>query len=146
MEEYYVVGGCHYRRDYKWIAYPLSSSPHGGIWNKLPKFYHDYAEEKRKRWTEETKKDQDKRANDFFRNFERFFNGFYGFDSGEEPEKAEPDYPFCVFGLKKSSSKDDLKKAYRKSILESHPDKGGTAEAFRKVQEAWECIKSKFWN
>jgi len=48
------------------------------------------------------------------------------------------DYPESVFGLKKSNSQEDMKKAYRKAMLNSHPDKGGDPEEFRKYREAWE--------
>ena len=79
------VGGCLYPAGYRSIAYPLYSSPHGGIWKTLPS-----------------------------------------------------DYPYCVFGLKKSSSDEDMKSAYRKSVLKAHPDRGGSNELFRKVRGAWE--------
>tara|TARA_R110000823_G_scaffold40245_12_gene106992 strand:+ start:758 stop:1201 length:444 start_codon:yes stop_codon:yes gene_type:complete len=139
---FYTVGGCRYSVNHRWISQPLSSSPHGGIFNKIPKYYQDYQDEitRRRREREAAEEqEQDKRANDFFK---RFF-GFYGFDSEEkEPEKINPDYPYNVFGLKKSASNDDMKKAYRKSILKEHPDRGGTNEGFRRIQEAWEYFKS----
>lgn len=136
-----IVGGCRYPANYRWISYPLSSSPHGGIFNRKPKYYQDYEDEIRKqrqRQEEAERQRQDKRANDFFK---RFF-GFFGFDEEEKPK--EPDYPYSVFGLKRSASDEDMKRAYRKSVLKSHPDKpGGSNEAFRKVQEAWEYFRSR---
>ncbi len=42
------------------------------------------------------------------------------------------------FGLKKSSSDDDIKKKYRELILKFHPDKGGDEKQFIKIQEEWE--------
>ena len=138
---YYIVGGCRYPRNHRWISQPLASSPHGGIFNKIPKYYQDYENEiKRRRQEREQNEtdERDKNAEDFFK---RFF-GFYGFDSEEkEPEKINPEYPYSVFGLKKSASNDDMKKAYRKSVLKSHPDKGGTNEAFRRIQDAWNYFK-----
>ncbi len=142
------VGGCWYKRGYQSIAYPLSSSPHGGIWKTPPKYYKDYEEELKERLKRDkenrearNKEYNEKKARDFW---SKFFGGFFGFDTEEtEPEKLEPDYPYSVFGLKKSASNEDMKKAYRKSVLKEHPDKGGTAEGFRKIQEAWEYFKEK---
>ena len=146
--DYYIVSGCRYSIYHRWISQPLDSSPHGGIFKVLPKFYQDYEElmRKLKREKEQAEKEtRDKRANDFFK---RFFGGFYGWDSNDldEPkEKKDPNYPFNVFGLKRSASDDDVKKAYRKSVLKTHPDKpGGSNEAFRKIQEAWEYFTSSF--
>jgi len=146
--DYYIVSGCRYSWNHRFISQPLSSSPHGGIFKVLPKFYQDYEELIRKLKREKEKQEQenrDKRNNDFFK---RFFGGFYGWDSNDldEPkEKLDPDYPYNVFGLKKSASQDDVKKAYRKSVLKTHPDKpGGSNEAFRKIQEAWEHFTSFF--
>ena len=137
-----IVGGCRYPANYRWISYPLSSSPHGGIFNRKPKYYQDYEDEIRKqrqRQAEQQQKEQDERANDFFK---RFFGFFGGYEEEEKPK--EKDYPYSVFGLKRSASDEDMKRAYRKSVLKSHPDKpGGSNEAFRKVQEAWEYFRSR---
>lgn len=138
----YVVGGCRYSKNHRWIAYPLSSSPHGGIWKQRPKYYQDYEDELNKQRKERERREKEKSDKEKENFFKRFFGGFYGFDSEQpEPETLEPDYPYNVFGLKKSASSDDMKKAYRKSLLKEHPDKGGTNEGFRKIQEAWEYFK-----
>jgi len=55
-------------------------------------------------------------------------------DFGENDDE----YPYSVFGLKRSSSDEDMKKAYRDAMLKSHPDKGGDVEEFRMYREAWE--------
>ena len=49
-----------------------------------------------------------------------------------------------IFKIKKSSSEEDFKKQYKKLILKHHPDKGGDASMFIKIQEAWESIKLRF--
>lgn len=49
-----------------------------------------------------------------------------------------------VFKIKKSSSEEDFKQAYRKLILQNHPDKGGDSKVFINIQEAWERIKVHF--
>ena len=63
--------------------------------------------------------------------------GFFGFEAREDTP-PEPDYPYSVFGLPRCSSDDDVKRAYREAVLKAHPDKGGDAELFRRVREAWE--------
>lgn len=139
-----IVGGCRYSKNHKWISQPLSSSPHGGIFRSRPKYYQDYADEIRKQKERQERYEQekqDKKANDFFK---RFFGFFGGYDEEEKP--LAPDYPYSVFGLKRSASDDDMKRAYRKSVLKSHPDKpGGSNEAFRKIQEAWDYFRSKLY-
>ena len=126
MKGYFNVGGCWYARGYEWIAYPYQSFPHGGVFNKLPDFYQDY-ERERKQARE--KKEQRKYA-----------KGFFGFN--EDPPKKDNHYPYSVFGLSRSASDDDMKKAYRKSVMKAHPDKGGTPELFRKIREAWDYFKN----
>jgi hypothetical protein len=43
-----------------------------------------------------------------------------------------------TLGLEPSATVAEIKRAYRKRALETHPDRGGTAEEFRKVQSAYE--------
>jgi len=47
-----------------------------------------------------------------------------------------------VLGLKRSSSQEEIKQAFRKKAMETHPDKGGDPAEFRKVREAYECLIS----
>ena len=47
---------------------------------------------------------------------------------------------YTLFGVSPEVSEDELKRAYRKALRESHPDHGGTAEHFARVQEAWEAL------
>ena len=147
---YTIVGGCRYPKNYRWISQPLYSSPHGGEFIKLSQNYQDYQdtieriiqERKRKR-EEQYKKYNEDKARKFW---EEYFGGFFSAESDSEfsQEEKNSDYPYNVFGLKKSASNDDVKKAYRKSILKSHPDKpGGSADVFRKVQSAWEYFKAR---
>ena len=44
----------------------------------------------------------------------------------------------AVLKVERSSSGEDVKKAYKKLALKHHPDKGGSADEFRKVNEAME--------
>ena len=43
-----------------------------------------------------------------------------------------------VLGLTATASLDEIKAAYRKRALETHPDRGGDAEDFRRVHGAYE--------
>ena len=48
---------------------------------------------------------------------------------------------YNVLGLKKEASKEEIKKTYRKMSLKHHPDrKGGSEEAFKKINEAYEVL------
>ena len=89
-----VIRGCNYSPNHFSLAYPLSSSPHGGIWKTPPQFYQDYQEEAKRHKREREGRDREERereSSDFFRKFFGFF-GFFGFES--EPETIEPDYPY----------------------------------------------------
>ena len=52
---------------------------------------------------------------------------------------AEQDY-YKILGVSKEASADEIKKAFRKKAHEHHPDKGGEAEAFKKVNEAYQTL------
>ncbi len=50
------------------------------------------------------------------------------------PSVAEPDEcPFAILGLPKSASPDDIRRAFRRLALETHPDRGGDATSFIRV-------------
>ena len=136
------VGGCWYPRNYRFIAYPFHSFPSGGVFNKLPDYYQDYEEELRK-MREKRRQARDKEEQDRWRGkYKRFGQGFFGFDEEKVERATDDNYPYSVFGLPRSASDEDMKKAYRKSVLKAHPDRGGTCAAFRKVREAWEYFKN----
>ena len=48
--------------------------------------------------------------------------------------------PYEVLGVRPDATHDELRRAYRRLLRETHPDTGGTAAAFQAVQEAWELI------
>lgn len=48
---------------------------------------------------------------------------------------------YSALGLTRGASADEVKRAYRRLALECHPDKGGDAEAFRTVSEAFEVLR-----
>lgn len=48
-----------------------------------------------------------------------------------------------VLGVKKSASWPDIQAAYRQKVLKTHPDRGGSDDAFRRVQQAYELLKKE---
>jgi molecular chaperone DnaJ len=47
---------------------------------------------------------------------------------------------YNLLGVSKSASADEIKRAFRKKAHELHPDKGGDAEKFKKVNEAYQVL------
>ena len=130
---------------YENIAYPLYQSPHGGINKPLDESYVDYQnllnerlEKQRREFEEKMRENQEREFRNFWRRFDPFFDDRPPLDV--EFEEYDDDYPFNVFGLKKSASQEDMKKAYRKAVRATHPDKTGedSEDEFREVQEAYE--------
>lgn len=56
------------------------------------------------------------------------------------PESPLHSSPYEVLGVVASASQDDLRKAFRKAMRETHPDTGGDPKRFTAVQLAWERI------
>ncbi len=54
-----------------------------------------------------------------------------------EAVRSAPQSAWAVLGLEPGASLSDVKQAFRKRALETHPDQGGDAEAFRVVQAAY---------
>jgi hypothetical protein len=53
------------------------------------------------------------------------------------------DEPYEALGLSASATWTEIKTAYRKLALETHPDHGGSDEAFCRVREAFEILKNR---
>jgi molecular chaperone DnaJ len=53
---------------------------------------------------------------------------------------AKRDY-YEVLGITKNASPDEIKKAFRKSAVEHHPDRGGDEAKFKELNEAYEVLK-----
>src|SRR6201986_2737714 len=53
---------------------------------------------------------------------------------------TQRDY-YEVLGVKKDASADEIKKAFRRSAIEHHPDRGGDEAKFKELNEAYEVLK-----
>ena len=53
---------------------------------------------------------------------------------------AKADY-YDLLGVKKDASPDEIKKAFRRSAVEHHPDRGGDEAKFKEINEAYEVLK-----
>jgi len=51
-----------------------------------------------------------------------------------------------VLGLKQLVPLEEIKTAYKKLVIQHHPDKGGNSEVFKKIQEAYEYLSSQVEN
>ena len=50
--------------------------------------------------------------------------------------------PYNCLDISQSSSIEDIRKAYKKLIIINHPDKGGDAEKFNKIHEAYQILSN----
>ena len=48
---------------------------------------------------------------------------------------------YSLLGINKSASQEELKKAYKKSSMQHHPDRGGDEEKFKEINEAYATLK-----
>jgi DnaJ-class molecular chaperone len=51
--------------------------------------------------------------------------------------------PYEVLGINKDATESEIKKAYRTLAIKNHPDKGGDAEQFKQVAEAYEILTKR---
>ncbi|MFA5184830.1 MAG: molecular chaperone DnaJ [Patescibacteria group bacterium] len=49
---------------------------------------------------------------------------------------------YDILGVAKSASPDEIKRAFRKKAHEHHPDKGGDAEKFKELNEAYQVLSN----
>jgi len=55
---------------------------------------------------------------------------------------AKRDY-YEVLGVPRDAAKDEIKRSYRKLALQHHPDKGGDAEKFKELSEAYAVLSDE---
>jgi|TARA_B110000858_G_C17760635_1_gene454346 curved DNA-binding protein len=48
---------------------------------------------------------------------------------------------YDILGVSRQATDSDLKKAYKKASMEHHPDRGGDAEQFKRINEAYSTLK-----
>lgn len=48
--------------------------------------------------------------------------------------------PYNVLGVAKNAGADNIKKAYRKKAMQTHPDKGGNEDTFKQVSAAYDLL------
>ncbi len=73
------------------------------------------------------------------------FLGIVGTDHSPPESERMPDSPISatpyeILGVSPTADQDDLRRAYRKLMRETHPDTGGNATRFTAVQLAWERV------
>jgi curved DNA-binding protein CbpA len=52
------------------------------------------------------------------------------------------DSPYDVLGLDADADEAEIERAYRRRVKEAHPDRGGSAEEFQRVREAYDAVVS----
>ena len=69
------------------------------------------------------------------------------FEDHREQDYEEEDFhplkrsnSYEILGIDRDADEDEIKRAFRKKVLEVHPDKGGSNEEFIKIREAYECL------
>ena len=65
-------------------------------------------------------------------------SGSYGNDTN--PWEFSVRDALQVLGLKRGASQDEIKKSYRRLVKHHHPDLGGSADEFRKINEAYQQL------
>ena len=66
-----------------------------------------------------------------------------GMTEGEARDILGSTDPLDLLGLPPHPTADQLKSAYRKKSMESHPDHGGSAERFHAVHAAYMTLKDR---
>lgn len=62
---------------------------------------------------------------------------------GETPEAPAADDPYAALGIDRNARPADIVSAYRELARKHHPDKGGKAKDFARIQDAYERIKKE---
>lgn len=63
-----------------------------------------------------------------------------GFDEEDEEKEIENKKLYEVLGVPQTASKEEIRKAFRKLAVKTHPDRGGDQEKFKEVNAAYEVL------
>ena len=50
---------------------------------------------------------------------------------------------YQILGLENFATEEEVKKKYKELVLKHHPDKGGEAEMFNRIKEAYDILKDQ---
>jgi hypothetical protein len=81
-----------------------------------------------------------------YKNFEKeehFYDDSNFFDDPFEdfnPKPFKRSSSYDILGIDEDADETEIKQAFRRKALETHPDKGGDEEEFKRVREAYECL------
>lgn len=50
---------------------------------------------------------------------------------------------YAILGLNRNASQEDIRDAFKKLAVKHHPDKGGNAETYKKIQNAYEVLRDE---
>ena len=81
-----------------------------------------------------------------YSNFEReehFYDDSNFFDDPFEdvgPKPIRRSSSYDILGIDEDADEAEIKQAFRRRALETHPDKGGDEEEFKRVREAYESL------
>ena len=50
---------------------------------------------------------------------------------------------YSILGLDRNASQEDIRDAFKKLAIKNHPDKGGNAEVYKKIQNAYEVLRDE---
>eukprot|EP01025_Chloroclados_australasicus_P030807 TRINITY_DN309_c0_g1_i1.p1 TRINITY_DN309_c0_g1~~TRINITY_DN309_c0_g1_i1.p1 ORF type:complete len:432 (-),score=76.90 TRINITY_DN309_c0_g1_i1:478-1773(-) len=70
-----------------------------------------------------------------------FGNGFPGMEVPRAAPTSDNERYYKLLGVDKNATEDELKRAHRKLALKHHPDKGGDAEKFQEINQAYDVLK-----
>lgn len=67
----------------------------------------------------------------------------HGQGGGGGGEEVDTEKFYKNLGISKEATQNDIKKAYRKSAMKHHPDKGGDPEKFKEITKAYETLSDE---
>ena len=73
----------------------------------------------------------------------KVYHSFTPGDDWYDDVDGDDPAPYAVLGLEPGASFDEVKAAWRQLVMRCHPDKGGDAAEFRRVQAAYEAIEER---